>query len=179
MREPVDAAKVRRFMEVLGRRSTGPGRVYLTGGGTAVLVGWRSSTVDLDLKFAPEPSGAFEALARIKDELSINVEIASPDDFIPELPGWRERSPHIARHGSVDFYHYDFYAQTLAKIERGHSRDLDDVRRMLERGFVVAEKVRCLFDEIAPRLHRYPAVDPDIFRAKLDAALPSGPGEST
>ena len=32
----------------------------------------------------------FRALPRLKEELRINVEIASPAHFIPELPGWRE-----------------------------------------------------------------------------------------
>lgn len=40
------------------------------------------------------------------------------DDFIPSLPGWRDRSVFIARHGAVDFYHYDCSAQALAKVER-------------------------------------------------------------
>jgi hypothetical protein len=37
-------------MEGLGRHARGPGRVYLTGGATALLEGWRASTVDVDLK---------------------------------------------------------------------------------------------------------------------------------
>ena len=70
----------------------------------------------------------------IKDDLQVNVELASPAHFIPELPGWRDRSPFIVREGSIDFHHYDFYAQALAKIERAHARDLEDVREMSARG---------------------------------------------
>jgi hypothetical protein len=55
-----------------------------------------------------------------------NIELAAPDDFIPPLPGWEEWSIFIARRGKIDFYHYDLYAQALAKIERGHARDLAD-----------------------------------------------------
>ena len=66
-------------MARIGERATGPGRIYLTGGATAVLFGWREMTVDVDLKLFPEPPGVFEALAKLKDELSINVELASPD----------------------------------------------------------------------------------------------------
>jgi hypothetical protein len=29
------------------------------------------------------------------ERLGFNVELASPPDFIPELPGWRERSPLV------------------------------------------------------------------------------------
>src|SRR5690606_23320342 len=109
------ADRVRRLLEALGRQCRGPGRIYLTGGGTAVLYGWRESTADVDLKLDPEPEGAFSAIRELKDRLDVNVELASPDDFIPPLPGWQGRSLFIARHGRVDFFHYDPYAQVLAK----------------------------------------------------------------
>ena len=38
-----------------------------------------------------EPPRFFEALAELKEELDLNIELASPDDFIPEVPHWRER----------------------------------------------------------------------------------------
>ena len=80
--------------------------------------------------------GLFEAIARVKEELDINVELASPDDFIPSLPGWRERSLHIARHGDVEFLHYDSYAQALSKLQRAHERDLRDVRDLWRSGLI-------------------------------------------
>jgi len=58
------------------------------------------------------------------------------DHFIPELPGWQDRSPFIERKGTVSFHHYDFYAQALAKIERGHAQDEADVDEMMRRGAV-------------------------------------------
>jgi hypothetical protein len=111
VRAELDASRVRALMRELGRAARGPGRVYLTGGTSAVLEGWRRSTVYADLKLDPEPAGVFEALRQIKDELAVNIELAAPDDFIPPLPGWRDRSRHIERCGQVDFYHYDFYAR--------------------------------------------------------------------
>lgn len=167
MRRELDKARVAALMSELGRAATGAGKVYLTGGTSAVLEGWRPATVDADLKFDPEPPGIFEAIGRIKDLLELNVELASPDDFIPALPGWQERSRFIARHGEVDFYHYDFYAQALAKIERGHGRDLADAREMVRRGLVDPPELERLFEAVKPGLIRYPAVDPDVFRLKL------------
>jgi hypothetical protein len=171
VREPVDAAKLLRFLEALGARARGPGTVFLVGGATAVLEGWRASTIDVDVKLDPEPAGAFEAIARLKDELSINVELASPDLFLPPLPGWRERSRPVGRFGRIDVRHYDPYSQALAKIERGHDRDRADVASMLDRGLVEPERLRELCRAIVPELIRYPAVDPDALAAKLDAAL--------
>lgn len=121
-------------------------------------------TIDIDLKADPEPSGFFEAIASLKDELSVNVELAAPDQFIPPLPGWRERSLFIVRHGELDFFHYDPYSQALSKLERGHSRDLADVTAMLRLGLIHNDKLEDLFGQIQQDMIRYPAVDPGSFR---------------
>lgn len=149
----------------MGRKAAGAGRIYLTGGATALLHGWREMTVDVDLKADPEPQGFFEAIAHLKDELAINVELASPSDFIPELPAWRDRSIFICRHGQLDFYHYDPYSQALSKLERGHARDLADVAAMLQAGLIQRMRLFELFQEIEPRLIRHPAIDPFSFHA--------------
>ena len=163
MREPTEAARVTDLMKRLGAESRGPGRIYLVGGASAVLLGWRAATVDVDLKLDPEPAGVFEAVARAKNALNINVELAAPDDFMPALPGWRERSLFIDRHGSVDFFHYDFYAQALAKVERGHERDLLDIDAMHRQGLIEPDRLTALFSEIEPALIRYPAIEPASF----------------
>jgi hypothetical protein len=169
MRSLTDAAKVRSFMDALGRRTRGAGRVYLVGGATAVLYGWRATTVDIDLKMDPEPPGAFEAIAAIKDELDVNVELAAPDQFIPPLPRWQERSLFIARHGDVEFFHYDPLSQALAKLERGYARDLDDVRAMVDRRLVSVNELVTRFEEIRSGMGRYPAIDAEAFEKKVRA----------
>ncbi len=97
----------------------------------------------------------------------MNVELASPDQFIPPIPGWRERSTHIARHGEVDFYHYDLVSQGLAKLARGHDRDFDDVRAMLDRGLVTAEQLLEGLEQIEGDLLRYPAIDAVAFAHRV------------
>ena len=72
-------------MEALGQRVKGPGTIYLTGGATALLFGWRAKTIDVDIKSDPEPRGLFEAIAELKESLDTNVELASPDLFIPRI----------------------------------------------------------------------------------------------
>jgi hypothetical protein len=171
MRKATDARKVRKFMKRLGEEARGPGDVFFTGGASAVLLGWRKTTLDVDLDFDPEPPGVFDAISRLKEELEINVELASPAHFIPPLPGWRERSRAIGVHGQVRFWHYDFYAQALSKIERGHAQDLADVREMLGRGLVDRKELRRLFEAIFAGLKRHPAIDPEAFREKVDEAV--------
>ncbi len=169
MRHETQADDIHRFMQRLGVAIREEGRVYFTGGVSAVLHGWREMTVDIDLRCDPEPRGFFEAIRTLKEELEINIELACPSDFIPQLPGWRDRSIFIARHGEVDFYHYDFYSQALAKIERGHDRDVTDVRRMLTTGLVKPEKLAEYFAEIRPALLRFPAIEPSAFARKVAA----------
>jgi hypothetical protein len=48
MRDLADAAHIEQFMRTLGRAAQVEGRIYLTGGATAVLNGWRASTIDVD-----------------------------------------------------------------------------------------------------------------------------------
>lgn len=167
-RDTSDADKVRELMRWLGGEAAGPGCVYLVGGASAVICGWRDSTIDVDLKLDPEPANIFEAIARAKALLDMNIELAAPDDFIPPLPNWRARSLFIDRHGQVDFRHYDFYAQALAKIERAHHQDLADLAAMIDRGLVEASRLHTFYEAIEPDLTRYPALDPPSFRAKVE-----------
>ena len=169
MRGETNEAKLDRFMRALGSRVRGEGTVYLTGGATAVLHHWRESTIDVDLKADPEPSGFFEAIAELKDQLDVNVELASPDQFIPPVPGWRERSLFIAQYGHLTFLHYDPYGQALAKLQRGHDRDLRDARSFVRERLVDPGRLRTAFEEIEPSLIRYPALDPASFRAAVTA----------
>lgn len=171
MRAPVDEPKLRAFMRALAIESGGEGRVYLTGGSTAVLFAWRTSTVDVAIKLVPDDDRVLRAISVLKETLNINVELAAPSDFIPELPGWRDRSPFIAREGGLSFHHYDFYSQCLAKLERAHRKDLADARRMIDDGLVEKAWLRDFFDAIQPELFRYPAVAPAAFRASVEAFL--------
>jgi len=169
MRPPVTKKRVELLMMALGASVRGEGRIYFTGGVTALLYGWRTSTIDIDLKAIPEPVGLYEAIAAVKERENMNIELASPDDFIPQLPGWQERSLFIARQGKLDFYHYDPYAQALSKIERGHPRDKGDVAAMLAAGLVQPERLLDLFHAIEPALIRYPAVSALGFRTEVEA----------
>ncbi len=176
MRPETNRGKIKEFMRELGAAVRGPGRVYLTGGSTALLHGWRDTTIDIDLKADPEPPGLFEAIATLKDSLGVNIELAAPSDFIPEVPGWRERSPFIARHGALDFLHYDPVSQCLSKLERGHARDLADAAAMAASGLVSRGQVWSAFLEIEPLLIRFPAIDAPSFRRAVQAfASPDAP----
>jgi hypothetical protein len=168
MRALVDRPRIEQVMAALARAATLPVRVYLVGGTTAVLVGWRSTTVDIDFVCRPEDDGLLRALPRLKDDLSVNLELASPLDFIPVPPGWEERSPLISRIAPASFHHFDPYAQAMAKLERGHAKDLGDVTELVARGLVEPAKALAYFEQLWPELYRFPAIDPPTFRRAVE-----------
>lgn len=87
----------------------------------------------------------------------MNIELASPDQFVPALPSWQERSRFIAQHGLLAFYHYDFYGQALSKIERDHPRD----------GLVMRDRLKELFLSVEVQVLRYPAIDAPTLKQRV------------
>lgn len=176
MRAVADASRVRELMRALGRTAREPASIYFTGGATAVLHGWRATTVDVDLRFEPERDELFRALAELKERLSINLELASPQEFVPVATDWRSRSPFIGREGRLSFFHFDPHAQALFKGERHHAQDVDDVQAMLRLGLITAEGMLRYFERVEPRLFRYPAIDAASLRQAVEDAFgPASP----
>ena len=169
--------KLLEFLRRLGESARNPGACFITGGSSAILLGWRDTTIDVDLTFDPEPAGVFDAIPGLKKEMSVNVELACPSDFLPPLENWRERSRFIGRYGEMDVFHYDFLSQGLSKIERGHAKDLLDVTEMLRRKLVTAEELLAQAEAIRPRIKRYPAVDEESFIRRVKEFL-GGPSHA-
>src|SRR2546427_12288974 len=107
VRRKVTKKALEEFMKELASASQSPGKVYLTGGATALLLGFREQTIDIDLKLDPEPGGVFEAIAALKNDLHLNVELASPDDFIPAAADWRRRNRPNASDGPLQFFPFE------------------------------------------------------------------------
>lgn len=158
-------------MEALDAAARQPAHVYLTGGGTAVLFGWRENTIDVDLKLVPEHDELLRAIPDLKNELRINVEFASPADFIPVPAGWENRSTFVRQLEHLSFYHFDLYAQALSKVERGHAQDVADVREMLIRKLIQPADAIAYFSRIEPELYRFPAIDGPSFRRAVEKAF--------
>jgi hypothetical protein len=143
--------------------------MYLTGGATAVLEGWRESTVDIDIRFEPDSDVALERIRDLKEELGVNVELASPLDFLPPLPGWQDRSRFRLRDGNLEVFDFDPYSQALSKLQRGFDLDLEDVRSMVDSGQVDPATLLELYGAIEEDLYRFPAVEPGSLRAAVEA----------
>ena len=171
MRKPLTKTLLDETLKALSRETHGEGSVYLTGGASAVVEGWRDATLDIDLKIDPEPQGIFKAIRSVKRSKKVNIELVSPSDFIPQISGWRERSIWIDRYGSLDVFHYDFTSQALSKIERGHDQDIADVHNMLAGRYVSPNELSCGFNLIRDRLIYYPRLIEEHFEQRLQEAL--------
>ena len=146
-------------MDELARSAPGRGsyRVYFVGGGTAVLLGWRESTIDADLY--SDTSDIFRDIQRIKERLQLNIEFARPEDFVPPLDGSDRRHVFIEKVGRVSFYHYDPYSQLLSKVIRGFDRDMKDAENFLGRGLVDKQRFQSLVQRIPEAVYaRYPSL---------------------
>lgn len=143
--------------------------MYLTGGATAVLEGWRASTVDIDVRFEPDSDAALTRIRDLKEEIEVNVELASPLDFLPPLPAWQDRSRFRFREGNLEVFDFDPYSQALSKLERGFELDLEDVKSMVESDLVEPKRLLGLFESIEPQLFRFPTVDPAGLREAIEA----------
>jgi len=142
--------------------------MYLTGGATAVLEGWRESTIDIDVRFEPDSEEPLRRISELKEELAVNIELASPLDFLPELPGWRERSRFRFREGNLEVFDFDLYSQALSKLERGFQLDLEDVANMVKGGELKPDRLLELFEAIEDELFRFPVVSPRALRASVE-----------
>ena len=109
----------------------------------------------------------YESIATLKERLGIGVEPLPRDGFIPELPGWEERSQHIE--GAS--HHLDFYTQCLARLERGYAADVIGVQRMVDARLVEPQRLRDFYDAVEPELWRHLAIHPPAFRAAVEAFL--------
>ncbi len=172
MRAPLTREHLVRLMKELAQSAPRRGafRVYLVGGGTAIYLGWRRSSIDVDL--FSEEEAVFRDIQEIKERLNINIEFARPEDFVPPLEGSADRHLFIEKLGAISFYHYDPYAQLFSKVVRGFTRDLEDARKFVESATVEPGQFRALVMGIPDTAYaRYPSLSRKGVEAAVDRFL--------
>jgi hypothetical protein len=178
-REEVTKARLQVLLESLGREFRRPARLFLSGGEGLVWRGLRAATRDVDITYEVDP--AYHAawmgcLVALKERLRLSIEEAGPGDFIPLPPGHEARASSVGRFGTVDVLLFDPYSVALSKLDRGHARDIEDVRSLLKAGVLDPGELRRLFEAVQPAYAtRSLKSDPARFRRGLEAALASGP----
>lgn len=163
---------LRKFMEAVGRVLKKEATLYLTGGATAILYGFRHGTIDVDI--AGDMDELFSLIPSLKERLHINIELAKPSDFVPRLHGESKRHILIGYFGKVRFMHFDPYSQAFSKIVRGHVTDMADVKSLMKQGLVDADKLNKLVKEIsATEFARYPQLNREAVEFAVDEYVSS------
>jgi len=179
MRPDVARTDIEQFLHDLGRMVRHPGRIYLAGGTALVhclVRGANARTADIDLKLDVTDLNEVEnAVRQLKVRLAVNVEIASPADFIPLPTTWEAHSRYVGRYGPLDVFYFDFTTLALAKIERGQARDLQDIALLKQQGLIERAELEGAFQEILPQIGhgRFFNIDPTLFAQKFAAAVQS------
>lgn len=155
MRALADRDRLDRFLRALGEAIRVPVRLYLVGGSVLVDLGLRETTLDVDYVAASDdPAGVAEierALPKLKEALDINVEPASPADFMPVSAAVLARSRFVRSYGMLSVYHYDYPTLVLAKIARATERDLADVEILIREGLVSWIDIARTWSEVRTR----------------------------
>lgn len=143
-------------------------RVFFVGGGTAVLAGWRPSSIDADL--CSDDDAVFRDIQQIKERLRLNIEFARPEDSVPALAGSNDRHVFVDTVGPVSFYHYDSCAKLLLKVVRGFRRDMLDAESFIASGMVDPARFLDLVRNIPDGAYaRYPSLSADAVLAAVQA----------
>jgi hypothetical protein len=92
MRQRVGQQEIELFLVRLGRTRQ-PGRLYLVGGAALVHRSIRpGQTLDIDIQITVDPANLTAQVAQLKQQLNMNIEFASPADFLPLPAQWEIRS---------------------------------------------------------------------------------------
>lgn len=156
--DDITVGTLEEFLEQLGRCYRHPGRLFLVGGSSLILVAAKISTLDIDLQF-DVPGQYYEEFVQCLREISrrhrLSVEQASPEQFIPLPDGYQNRHQFIGRYGSLDVFHFDFYSVALSKLHRGNEKDYADVLQMVAQNLITLLELRRQFQEVLPKLESF------------------------
>ncbi len=90
MRELATSERIDAFFRSLGRAASKPCRLYVTGGVTAVILGFRLTTLDIDLEIHPESDEILRAIPRLKEVPGLST--PSQRSRLNSTPTSRKRS---------------------------------------------------------------------------------------
>lgn len=156
MSQRIGKQEIEQFLADVGclRQS---GQLYLVGGAALVHAGIRpGQTLDIDLQITVDPANLTVQIAQLKQRLSMNIEFASPADFMPLPSQWETRSQFIKRYNQVDAFYFDWYSIALSKMERSSRLDIADVQLLIRQGFVDVAELDVLYREVLNKIGQPP-----------------------
>jgi len=156
MRQRVGQQEIEQFLIQVGRTRR-PGRLYLTGGAALVHRGIRpGQTLDIDIHITIDPANLTTEIAQLKQKLNMNIEFASPGDFMPLPTQWEARSQFIKRYNQVDAFYFDWYSIALSKTQRGSRQDILDVQLLVRQGYVDVTELDQLCQDVLNKIGHPP-----------------------
>ena len=156
MRQHVGQREIEQFLIEVGRTRR-PGRLYLTGGAALVHRGIRlGQTLDIDIQITIDPANLTTEIAQLKHKLNMNIEFASPGDFMPLPTQWEVRSHFIKRYNQVDAFYFDWYSIALSKMQRANQRDILDVQSLVRQGYVKVTELDQLCQDVLNKIGHSP-----------------------
>ena len=156
MRHLVQRQDIEQFLIQVGRTRQA-GRLYLTGGAALVHRGIRpGQTLDIDIHITIDPGNLTAQIAQLKQKMNINIEFASPGDFMPLPTQWEARSAFIRRYDQVDAFYFDWYSIALSKILRANEQDITDVQLLLDQEFVDMSELDMLYQNVLGKIGHPP-----------------------
>ena len=156
MRQSVGRQEIEHFLVEIGRTRQ-PGRIYIVGGAALVHKGIRpGQTLDIDIQITSDPANLTAQIAQLKQKLNINIEFASPADFMPLPTQWEARSEFIRRYGQVDAFYFDWYSIALSKTQRANPQDVVDLQLLVRQGFVDLTELDVLYQDVLNKIGKPP-----------------------
>lgn len=175
MRQRVGRQDIEYFLVQVGRTRL-PGRLYLTGGAALVHRGIRpGQTLDIDIQITIDPADLATAIGRLKQKLNMNIEFASPGDFIPLPAQWEARSAFIRRYDQVDVFYFDWYGIVLSKMQRANRQDVLDVQLLIHQGYINVVDLDQLYLDVLNKIGKspydrlFPNLSPQQFSQRYQA----------
>lgn len=156
MRSRVGQQDIEHFLIQVGRTRQ-PGRLYLTGGAALVHRGIRpGQTLDIDIQVTVDPAHLTAQIVHLKQKLNMNIEFASPGDFMPLPTQWEMRSAFIKRYDQVDVFYFDWYSIALSKMLRANRQDVVDVQLLIRQGFIDLKRLDELYEDVFQKIGHPP-----------------------
>lgn len=171
MRQRVGRQDIEAFLVQVGRTRQ-PGRLYLTGGAALVHKGIRpGQTFDIDIQITIDPANLTSQIAQLKQRLNMNVEFASPGDFIPLPAQWEARSEFIRRYDQVDAFYFDWYSVALSKMQRANQQDVVDVQLLVHQGAIDVAELDLAYQDVLQKIGSppYDRLLPNLSRYQFSA----------
>ncbi len=176
MRPNVDKKAIESFLQQLGRAFHKAGRLYLVGGAALVHAGVRpgfTQHIDIQVEGANE-GDLIISIQRLMQQMQVNIEFASPKDFIPLPLQWEPHAQYVGCYGQIEVFYFDFYSIALSKIEQATTRDIEDVRLLVQQQRIALDELDAAYQEVLAQLGtgRYPKITPERFAERYAAIRP-------